>query len=131
MHTNTTRGGTTWEALAYAAEANGASIEGLYGDKHYRTWTFDDLQTQLAQGHPVMLLVRYQYLPDHAQSAFRGDHYIVACGVDAKGNLIYNDPAFRNADGAGRAISQAALMRAWTGTAEGLVRTAMALTDKA
>jgi len=130
MHTNTTRGGTSWEALAYAAKANGASVQGLTNGTRYRNWTFDDVKTELSQGHPVLLLVRYQYLPDHAQSTFRGDHYVVALRVNAQGNLVYNDPAFRTADGAGRTIGQSALMRAWTGTAEGLVRTAMALTAK-
>ncbi len=118
--------GTTWEALAYAAQVVGAKVTGLYNGQSYRTWSIDDLKKQLDEGHPVVLLVRYWDLPDHASSAFAGDHYVVALGFDHDGNLIYNDPAFYG-DGSERTISPAALNRAWTNTAVGLVRTAMAL----
>ncbi len=118
--------GTTWEALAYAAEVVGAKVTGLYNGQSYRVWSIDDLKKQLDQGHPVVLLVRYWDLPDHANSAFAGDHYVVALGFDQNGNLVYNDPAFYG-NGADRTISPAALNRAWTNTAVGLVRTAMAL----
>ncbi len=118
--------GTTWEALAYAAEVVGAKVTGLYNGQSYRVWSIDDLKKQLDEGHPVVLLVRYWDLPDHASSAFAGDHYVVALGFDQNGNLVYNDPAFYG-NGADRTISPAALNRAWTNTAVGLVRTAMAL----
>jgi uncharacterized protein YvpB len=118
--------GTTWESLAYAAHVNGVKTEGLYNGQHYRSWTIDDLKNELDQGHPVVLLVRYWSLPDHYGSAFAGDHYIVALGFDQNGNLVYNDPAFYG-DGSDRTISPSVLNRAWTNTAVGLVRTAMAL----
>ena len=119
--------GTTWESLAYAAKVSGASIKRLYNGKHYRTWTVDDLQAELRQGHPVLLLVRFWNLPDHGTSDYAGDHYIVAVGFDPDGNLVYDDPAFRFTSGDGRTINHAHLMKAWTNTAVGLVRTAMAL----
>src|SRR6185437_4522482 len=85
--------GTTWEALAYAARTSGAKIQGLYNGQSYRVWTMADLKSELSQGHPVVLLVRYWDLPDHADSSFAGDHYVVGLGFDPSGNLVYNDPA--------------------------------------
>lgn len=118
--------GTTWESLAYAAQASGARVSGLYQGQSYRRWTIENLKAELSQGHPVLLLVRYWDLPDHLGSGFAGDHYVVALGVDGNGNVVYNDSAFRG-DGSDRVISPAALQRAWTNTSVGLVRTAMAL----
>lgn len=115
--------GTTWEALAYAAHQHGALTGGLYRGSYYRTWTIDDLKGAVNAGHPVLLLVRYRSLPDHATSAYQGDHYIVALGFDAAGNLIYSDPATVN--GADRIITQTQLLNAWSRTRVGLVRTAM------
>jgi hypothetical protein len=119
--------GTTWESLAYAAKISGATIKRLYVGKSYRTWTVDDLRAELNQGHPVLLLVRYWNLPDHGTSDYGGDHYIVAVGFDLDGNLVYNDPAFWFTSGDNRTINHDHLMKAWTNTAVGLVRTAMAL----
>jgi hypothetical protein len=120
--------GTTWESLAYAAKTEGVLNRGLYGNgKSYRSWSIDDLKTELANGHPVILLVRYFYLTDHLGSAFYGDHYIVALGVDANGNIVYNDPAFKTSPGSDRRISPAQLQKAWTSTSVGLARTAVAL----
>lgn len=117
--------GTTWESLAYAAHAYGVSTEGLNVGKSYKTWTLDDLKAELAQGRPVMLLVRYWDLPDHFTSPYGGDHYIVALGVDANGNIVYHDSAMRG-DGSYRKITQSQLIKAWTQPANGMVRTAMA-----
>jgi hypothetical protein len=120
--------GTTWESLAYAAKTSGANTENLYNGKGYRSWTFDDIKGELAKGHPVILLVRYWDLPDHAESSYSGDHYIVALGIDGNGNLVYDDSAFKTTPGNGRTIDQAHLLKAWTNTSVGLARTAMALT---
>ena len=119
--------GTTWESLAYAAKISGATIKSLYIGGSYRSWTIDELRTELDQGHPVLLLVRYWNLPDHGTSDYAGDHYIVAVGFDLEGNLVYNDPAFYFNSGDNRTINHDHLMKAWTNTAVGLVRTAMAL----
>ncbi len=120
-------GGVTWEALAYAARVKGASVLGLYNGNRYRIWSVDALRQEFAQGHPVILLVRYRALPDHRTSSFWGDHYIVGLGFDAAGNLVYNDPAFHVGSGANRTISRTQLLSAWSSTAVGLIRTAMAL----
>ena len=119
--------GTTWESLAYAARIAGASPDMLFLGKGYRSWTIDDLKGAIRQGHPVMLLVRFWNLPDHGDSGYSGDHYIVALGFDSNGNLIYNDPAFASIDGSNRTINRAHLLKAWSNTSVGLVRTAMAL----
>ena len=119
--------GTTWEALVYAAKTHGAASVGLYKGKSYRTWSVDALKSELAKGHPVILLVRYASLPDHTTSAYWGDHYIVALGFDASGDLVYNDPAFKDSPGSDRLINPAQLQKAWSHTAIGLTRTAMAL----
>jgi murein DD-endopeptidase MepM/ murein hydrolase activator NlpD len=120
------KNGTTWESLAYAAHRYGVSTDGLYtSGRSYRTWTLEGLKNELDQRRPVMLLVRFWDLPDHLQSSFAGDHYILALGFDEDGNLIYHDSAMHG-DGSYRTISPTQLMKAWTNPSVGLVRTAMA-----
>jgi LysM repeat protein len=126
MHSSNPQNGTTWEALAYAAHQKGAVTAGLYQGRYYRKWTTADLKAELSQKHPVLLLVRYRALPDHRQSAYYGDHYIVALGFDRQGNLIYDDPAIHG-DGSDRTLTPAELANAWGRTSVGLIRTAMAL----
>lgn len=126
MGTNDPSNGTTWEALSYAAGQAGAATSGLYGDSGYHTWSIAELKAALAQGHPVLLLVRYWDMPGHGSSGYAGDHYVVALGVDGDGNIVYHDPAFAGSgDGADRAISPADLRVAWGDTMIGLVQTAM------
>lgn len=128
MGTNDPSNGTTWEALAYATRQAGATTSGLYGESGYHTWSIAELKATLAQGHPVLLLVRYWDLPGHGSSSYGGDHYVVALGVDGNGNIVYHDPAFSSGDdGADRAISPSDLRAAWDDTLVGLVRTAMAV----
>lgn len=121
--------GTTWEAMAYAARMKGASIEGLYQGSRYRIWSTDDLAREFAQGHPVILLVRYGALPDHQASGYAGDHYIVGLGFEPDGSLNYHDPAFRPEAGSGanRTIPRDVLQSVWSNTAIGYIRTAMAV----
>lgn len=120
-------GGTTWDALVFAAGSSGAKVADLRAGRQYRVWSIDDLRREFALGHPVILLVRYRSLPDHQNSAYWGDHYIVGLGFDRAGNLIYDDPAFRTGSGADRTISPDVLMRAWSSTSVRLTRTAMAI----
>jgi murein DD-endopeptidase MepM/ murein hydrolase activator NlpD len=127
MGTNDPSNGTSWESLAYAARHFGFNVSGLYGGSAYHLWSMDDLKAQLSQGRPVLLLVRYWDLPGHESSTYPGDHYVVALGVDASGNVIYNDPAYYDASGASRVISQQRLITAWSDTEVGFVRTAMAV----
>lgn len=119
--------GTTWESLAYAAKAEGATVTGLYSaGQKYQSWSIDQLKSQLSQGHPVMLLVYYRALPGHSASGYYGDHYIVALGFDQNGNLVFNDPASYG-NGSGKLMTPAELTAAWSHTTAGLVRTAFAV----
>jgi LysM repeat protein/uncharacterized protein YvpB len=129
LGTSDPNSGTTWASLIYAAQKEGASVIGpnLGQGASQRPWSIADLEAQLALGHPVILLTRYQDLPGNAASGFTSDHYILVYGVDGKGNLLYNDPAYRNNGGSHLTISPDALTKAWTNTSEGLVRTAIAL----
>jgi hypothetical protein len=117
--------GTSWESLAYAAAQYGVATSGLNAGASYRVWTLDDLRAELAQGRPVMLLVRFWDLPDHLASSFAGDHYILALGFDPAGDLVYHDPAMRG-DGSYRTIGRSQLLKAWSDPADGEVRAAMA-----
>jgi len=127
MGTSNPNSGTTWESLAYAAQAKGATVSGLEQGTGYRQWTIADLQGELAQGHPVILLVRYRDLPGNGQSPFGSDHYILALSFDKSGNLVYNDPAYYGTAGAGLTMTPRQLNLAWSNTSVGLVDTAMAL----
>jgi LysM repeat protein len=119
--------GTSWQSLVFAATSSGAGTKGLVGAGGYRSWGIDDLKKELGLGHPVLLLVRYRLLPDHTDSSFGGDHYIVGLGFDQHGRLVYNDPAGNVAHGNHRRLTPDELMRAWSDTWAGQVRTAMAL----
>ncbi|HEX5415869.1 MAG TPA: C39 family peptidase [Chloroflexota bacterium] len=119
--------GTTWESLAYAATRKGATTSTLRQGKQYISWSFDDLARSFDAGQPALLLVRYRWMPGHEGSDYWGDHYVLALGFDAAGNLIYHDPATRDGSGAYRTITRDALLRAWNSTSVGLVRTAMAV----
>ena len=121
MGTSDPNSGTTWKALADAGQASGIKVTGLYQGqgKVYRNWSIDDLKNELAQGHPVLLLVRYRNLPGNAQSPFRSGYYVVTSGFDQSGDLVYDDPAHYNGTGADRAISLDALNRAWSNTSVG------------
>ncbi len=121
--------GTTWEAMAYAARKRGFRVVGLYDETgNYRRWSVADLVEQTKAGRPVILLTRYWSLPEHGNSEWWGDHYIVFVGLTPTGDVVYHDSAFPDeASGAYRIMSQDRLERAWTRTATGLRYTAMAL----
>lgn len=120
--------GSTWESLAYAARVRGFEVHGLYGaNGTYRTWTVDELLAETSQGRPVMLLVRYWSLPGKEDSAWWGDHYILFLGLNADGDVVYHDPAYRGDEGAFRTMTRDRLLRAWSRTAAGIKYSAMAL----
>lgn|GEM_PF-6498116 len=127
MGTSDPNNGTSWESLEYAAKQNGVSASGLMNPSGsgYRQWSIANLTSELAIGHPVLILVRYWDLPEHKGSSFSGDHYIVALGTDEAGNIIFNDPAATN--GANLKISPSQLLTAWRDPESGLKYTAMAL----
>lgn len=121
--------GASWQALANAAAKRDFIPIGLYaGGSAYRTWYVDDLVTQTKKGRPVILLVRYWYLPDHEHEGYYGDHYIVFLGLTPDERVVYHDAAFvTSGEGAYKTMGQDQLVKAWTGTYTGLRRTAMAL----
>lgn len=119
--------GTTWEALAYAAQRKGAHVSAYKQGKHYLSWSFDDLGRAFRAGQPTILLVRYRYMPGHETSDYWGDHYVLGLGFDTAGNLVYHDSAFHDSSGAFRTISRTDLLRAWNSTSVGMVRSAMAV----
>jgi hypothetical protein len=121
--------GSTWEALAYAANVRGYTQYGLYGAsiKSYRAWSVDDLLAEVNQGRPVMLLVYFRALPGHENDDYWGDHYILFLGIDEDGDVVFHDPAFRGQQGAFRTMTKEQLLKAWTNTAAGISRSAMGL----
>ena len=124
-----TDGGSTWEALKYAAEIRDFRVYGLYNpDGSYHRWTLDELLEQTNMERPVILLVRYWSLPGHGDEEWWGDHYIVFLGLTPDGRVVYHDPAFSDEfNGSYRLMTQERLIRAWTRTASGLQYTAMAV----
>lgn len=116
-------GGSTWEALDYAARLYGFETRGLL-----EPWSLDELVAATTAGHPVILLVRYWSLPDHSDDSWWGDHYIVFLGLTPDGQVVYHDPAFYDEYwGSYRVMSQERLERAWTRTACGLQHTALSI----
>ena len=116
-------GGSSWEALAYAADVYGFETRGLN-----EWWELDELVAATSAGHPVILLVRYWLLPGHADDAWWGDHYIVFLGLTEDGRVVYHDPAYYDEYwGSYRVMSQEQLERAWTRTASGLQHTALSI----
>ncbi|MEA2642346.1 MAG: Peptidase like family [Chloroflexota bacterium] len=89
-------GGTALQFMAQVGEDFGLQPLGLYDGEEFHRWTVDDVQAQLAQGHPVIPLVKYRLLPDHTDSTYRWDHYVVIYGMDGD-RFLYHDPAYGTA----------------------------------
>jgi len=99
--------------LAEIAQQAGLRTEGLtLPNGKDRQWTMGDVIREIRHGHPVITLVHYASLPDHATSLSKSDHYIVIVGVTSKGFVI-NDPAFTGDDGYRRLLTPDQLMTAW------------------
>ena len=99
--------------LANIAEQTGLRTEGMtLPGGQYRQWTMGDVIREIRRGYPVITLVHYASLPDHASSLSQSDHYIVVTGVTSQGYVI-NDPAFSGNDGFRRLLTPDELMTAW------------------
>ena len=107
------RDGIALGYLANIAEQAGLRTEGftLPGGQN-RQWTMGEVIREIRRGYPVITLVHYASLPDHASSLSQSDHYIVVTGVTSKGFVI-NDPAFSGNDGFRRLLTPDELMTAW------------------
>lgn len=103
--------GTTFSSLRWYAR----QYAGLATMERAGEWSLQDITAQIAQGHPVVLLVHYKSLPGHETSSYQWDHFIVFQGIRADGLVSYDDPAFSYAyQGSNRTMTQAQLMNAWT-----------------
>jgi uncharacterized protein YvpB len=96
--------GTLITALAQVAQQHGLSVAGLYDGGGVHRWSLDELRAQVAQGHPVVVQVRYRSLPGRGGAYYYGDHYIVVTGV-VKAGFLYNDPMDVDGVGWDRVIS--------------------------
>ncbi len=120
--------GSTWEDIAYAAQERGFTTPGLFdGMGGYKQWSFEELMAQVADGRPVMVLVRFWSLPGHEDKAWYGDHYIIFLGTTPSGDVVYHDSAWRGEQGAYLVMSREQFERAWTRVSVGINRTAMTL----
>lgn len=107
-HNDDTETGTSLYHLARIAQE-----AGLITHDVPRRWTLEMVRTHVAQGHPVITLVRYQSLPGHGASLYNTDHYVVMTGLSGD-DFIYNDAAFATNTGYGLLISADDLERAWS-----------------
>jgi uncharacterized protein YvpB len=102
--------------LATVAESYGLRTEGLWHREGFRIdrlreWQPADVRNALRVGHPVVVQVRYQSLPERSEVPYSGDHYIVVHGAEA-GEFIYSDPYDRRGGGPGRIMTEEELARA-------------------
>ncbi len=107
-----TGSGTSLDTLAAVSQVAGLRPMDLYDQGQYRTWTLEMVRDSLLQGRPVITLVKYRSLPDHANSPAEFDHYIVIAGF-YRGDFIYNDAAHGGDHGYRLLISPQNLERAW------------------
>jgi LysM repeat protein len=99
--------GTAIGDLARIARAH--DVEVVMGDGPSSTgWGPERIRKHLAEGHPVIVLVKLAFLPGYsATSTF--DHYVLLTGASGKG-YTYNDPGM--SAGAKRTISEQQLQTA-------------------
>ena len=99
--------GTAIGDLARIARAH--KVEVFAGDGPSSTgWGPERIRKHLAEGHPVIVLVRLAFLPGYAPTS-TFDHYILLTGASGKG-YTYNDPGL--SVGAKRTISEQQLQTA-------------------
>ncbi len=111
--TTSTDAGVSLEVLDLIARRAGLRTEGLQSpDGRPRRWSIADIIRTVRQGYPVIILVHFTALPDHAGARTPSDHYVVVIGVTRDGFII-NDPAFPGSAGAHRLLRPADLINAW------------------
>lgn len=98
------------QAIALQA---GLRTEGLAtSDGHYRLWSMADVIRDVRLGYPVITLVHFATLPQHAGSPSIADHYIVVVGLSGSG-FVVNDPASADGSGYRQILSPGQLLAAW------------------
>jgi hypothetical protein len=108
--------GASWDSLQWFAttKAGLATVGWSSG------WSLDGISSQIAQGHPVVLLVHYRSLPGHENDSYAYDHYIVFEGIRNDGMVVYDDPDYLTAaDGDNRTMTQQQLITAWSSNVSG------------
>jgi len=104
--------GTLITALAQVVDDNGLSALDLHDTNGGLThWSLDQIRAHIQAGHPVVVQVRYRFLPGRGGAYYFGDHYILVTGVVGDG-FLYNDPIDIDGLGWDRVISGAALRTA-------------------
>jgi hypothetical protein len=80
-------------SLDDVARSYGLKTFGLYeaDGSTLRHWSIDDVRNELRHNNPVVVQVRYRYLPRRQESEYYGDHYVVITGLMGD-SFLYNDP---------------------------------------
>ena len=132
MDPNDTDAGSYIWALSAVAQQNGIKTVGLFepDGKTFHRWSVDDVRAELRNGRPVIVQVRYRFLPRRQDSLYYGDHYVVITGLLGD-SFLYNDPIWGRSDSEGvgydRVISADQLRRAMNASDTDYAYTAFAL----
>jgi uncharacterized protein YvpB len=102
--------------LATVVESYGLRTAGLWHREGFRIdrlreWQPADVRSALLEGHPLVVQVRYQSLPERSEVPYSGDHYIVVHGAGAA-EFVYSDPYDRGGGGPGQIMTEEELARA-------------------
>jgi len=115
--------GTLLDALAEVASSYGLQPTGLFQGPTLKRWTIADLTKELDAGHPVVVQVRFQALPERRTSPYTGDHYIVLTGLVGD-RFLYNDAVDSDGVGYDRIMSAESLRLAMATTSDQRYRNA-------
>jgi hypothetical protein len=98
------------EMLARIGELSSVRGIGLYQGVRLSNWTADDVREKLRAGYPVLTLVRTDG-PDTAGD-LGAERFVVIVGLKDN-NFVYHDPTYQDDRGAGRTLTERALVKAW------------------
>jgi len=102
-------GGTALEDVAAVGRDFGLTPTGLYDGQDFARWTTKDVEEEIRQGRPVIVLVKYRLIPSHMNANIGYDHYVVIHGVEGD-RFTYHDPAYELAEeGAANSMTTAEL----------------------
>jgi hypothetical protein len=105
--------GVSLDVLQTMAQQAGVPSTGLRDARNrYRVWSIGDVIEEVRRGHPVVTLVHFATLPQHADSGSRSDHYIVVVGLTGSGFVI-NDPASSDGSGYHQLLGPSDILAAW------------------
>lgn len=87
-----------------------------FGFELKRDCKFEDIVTSINNGVPVMPLVHYGSLNSTQDKVFKGGHFMVVVGYLENGDLLVNDPNFKDnlrQDGDHHIYTKQEFMKAW------------------